>query len=758
MKELAPYYGRHPAARPEPEVEIFTQVSSGDEEVHLRDHWRVIWKHRWSVLGTFFGTVLIVGIAVFLKTPIYTATATLLIERQAPQMLDIRTFLAPEQLGPDEYDYYQTQFEILKSRSLASQVIRDQHLEKLRWFAGVERNFVQSNFHSQLDLGGYPNNETIDAYLGSLQVEPVPRTRLVKVHFSTPNPELSAIVANAHVAAYIDQGLELHLQATKEAQRYLDDKLGELRERVERSEATLNSYRRDKGILSLNDKENTVVQNLAALNKSLIEAEAERIGLEAQARLIHNRDYDSLPAVINSALIQTLKAQLARDEDEYAALSSQFTSRYSRMAQLEAQLDESRRRLKTEVQKVVEGIQSAYLAAQSKEDELRAKVEEQKTAAFGLKDNAVKYAILAREVDTNRQLYDGVLQRIKELGVATEGRISNVSIIDRAVPPLRAAKPKKRLDLGMSGLAGLLGGLGLAFILEYFDSRLATPQEAERYLRLPSLAAIPDLASIGDAHNYTRNVLMVGSHNKLPATSQTTALSRDPRLVLVTEAYRILHTNLLLSQPGEPPKTILFTSSAQGEGKTFTTLNTALMFTEMGARVLVIDADLRHSTCHRGLGTSNGLGLTEVLTGQREVAEMVHSLANPYLFLLTGGARPPNPVAILGSNKMREILAEVQTQYDYVLVDAPPVIPVADATLLSGMVDGVVLVVNSQKTPDYVVKEACERLGRARARLLGIVLNQIDVRNGAYAHYYQRYCSYRNGSSDEAAESIVVSS
>jgi capsular exopolysaccharide synthesis family protein len=685
-----------------------------------------------------------------MKTPIYTASATLLIERQAPKMLDIQTFLAQESAEPDQYDFYQTQFEILKSRALAVKVIQELRLDKNSWFVGKLRNPTSlvslSWFVGKLrnptslvsPTGNLPDIKPrlIDSYLGCLEIDPVPRTRLVKVSFSTPDPDLSARVTNAHAQAYINQGLELHLQATRAAQHYLEGKLAELRERVEKSENALNSYRRENGILSLNDKENIVVDRLANLNKQVTDAEADRIGLEVQARLIRNRDYDSLPAVINSTLIQTLKEQLARDEEEHASLSSQFTSRYSRVAELEARIDETQFRLKSEIEKVVEGLQSSYLAAQAKEQELRAHMEEQKAAALALKDAAVKFGMLEREVDTNRQLYDSVLQRIKEIGVATEGRISNVSVIDNAIRPLRPSKPRKTVDLALSALIGLMAGLGLAFVLEYFDVTLKTPQEIERYLRLPNLAAIPDCASIGDRRRYLHDALMIPSNSRATAGSAVVISSPETQTVLATEAYRILHTSLLLTQPNEPPRIILFTSSGQGEGKTTTALNTAATFTQMGARVLVIDADLRHSSCHRVLGAPNGAGLTELLTGQRTLAEVVHSLPNPLLFLVSSGSHPPNPVAILGSERMREVLAQARKQYDYILIDAPPVMPVADSVWLSVLVDGVVLVVNSQKTPNYVVKEARERLSRARARLLGVVLNQVSMRNGEYAYYY----------------------
>ncbi len=253
----------------------------------------------------------------------------------------------------------------------------------------------------------------IDAYLRSmLEINPIQGTRLVNIAFSAPDPELSARVANAHADAYIHQRLKRGSNANQEAQRFLEEKLIELKGRVEKSEATLNRYRRNKGILSLDDKENIVVERLADLNQLLTQAEAERISLEAQARLIHKRDYESLPAVLSSSLIQTLKGQVVRLEGEYAYLSTQFKPGYARLAQLKSQVEETRGRLEQEIKAVVAGIESAYFASAAKEKELWAGMERQKAVAFGLKDASVKYAILAREVDTNSQLYDSVLQRM----------------------------------------------------------------------------------------------------------------------------------------------------------------------------------------------------------------------------------------------------------------------------------------------------------------------------------------------------------
>ncbi len=341
-KTPSPYLMR-PLPPQEQEVVLLTEPVGGPEGgAHLRDYLRVLRKHLW-LMGTFFlGVVLSTVLAVFMMTPLYTAKTTLLIERRPPQVIDIREVLSEPQ-GPDEYDYYRTQYEILKSRALAARVIREEHLEGSPLFAEKEEGlfarlwaWVSVLFSSPSQLSQDPalgvDARLIDAYLGMLEIDPVRRTRLVRVAFTSPDPELSARVANAHARAYIRQGLGLRTQANAEALKFLEEKLVELKERVEKSEAALNRYRREKGIISLDDKENIVVERLADLNKRLTEAEADRIRLEAQVRLIQSRNYDSLPAVIENTLIQTLKDQLSRLEGEYAFLSTRFKPTYPRLA------------------------------------------------------------------------------------------------------------------------------------------------------------------------------------------------------------------------------------------------------------------------------------------------------------------------------------------------------------------------------------------------------------------------------------------
>jgi len=581
--------------------------------------------------------------------------------------------------------------------------------------------------------------DLIDAYIDRLQIAPVQRTRLVKIAFSTPDPDLAARVANMHARAYLEQGIERRSHANEEARNFLQGKLAELKDRVEKSEAALNRYRRDRGIISLDNRENIVVDRLAALNKRLTEAEADRIGLEAQTRLIRKNEYEALPAVIDNRLIQTLKGDLARLAGERADLATQLKPGEPALDQLQAKVQQTRRRLQQEIQRTVAGIKSAYIATKQKEDELRAKMEQQKTAALSLKDASVDYAILAREVDTNRQLYDSVLQRLKEMEVVTALRASNVSVIDQAVAPLQPSRPRKGLSLLFSAVLGLVGGVGLAFFVEYLNNTLRTSQEVERYLHLPSLGMIPDF--VHSARHGSSSPEPASPDVQLLNGSAAQAgfvLAHDP-FSITTEAYRILRTTLLVAQAETPPKTLLFTSGMHGEGKTVTAVNTAAVLAQIGVRVLLIDADLRCSACHTVLGVENKSGLAEVLAGRWDPSDVIRPTVSEHLFVLSSGSVPSNPAELVGSKQMRAILAALQEQYDYILIDSPPVMLASDAMLLATMVDGVVLVANAQRTPKQVVREARTRLTCAQAKILGVVLNQLNIRHREYAYYYRKH-------------------
>jgi polysaccharide biosynthesis transport protein len=724
---------------------------------NLRDYWHIARKHQWKILACFGTAVVVSMFIVFSMTPIYTARTTLLIERKDPQVVNIKQVLS-ESVDAEEGSYYESQYEILKSRSLAAEVIKAQRLDKnpafasaagngnpivqlwmktLAWFEGF---LPQPAAVKSTDIAGV-NPQLINIYGGLLSVEPVKRSRLVKIAISAANPALAAQIANAHADAYIRQGFTMRHQANEEARKFLEAKLAELKDRVEKSENTLNDFRRQKGIISLDEKENIVVDRLADLNKRLTEAEAERIGLEAQARLIKRRQYDSLPAVIGNGLIQSLKSQVVQLEAEQAKLSAQFLPGYPRLAQVTAQLQEARSRLAQQIKNVVEGINSAYFAAAGKEQALRVQMNNQKSDALALKDASVGYSILAREATTNKQLYDSVLERFKEISIAGGIPTANVSILDRAEIPIQPSKPNKRLNLMLGALLGLMGGFGLALILEHLNNSLSTPEDVEHYLRLPNLVIVPDFLSLPKTGKNGKPRISRPEavlYSKLCIPSKKPVDSALP-LSMLTEAYRKLRTSIFQSRPGEPPKTLLFTSGTNGEGKTMTVANTAIMLAQMDLQVLVLDADLRRPSCHKAFRVKGGPGLTDFLTGQEELDNVIKPTSIANLFVLNCGLTAPNPTELVGSKRMSETLAALKDYYDFILIDAPPVLPVSDAVILSSLADGTILVVRGQATPKHLVRTAIAQLGNNRAKILGVVLNRVDVRGVDYKEYYQYY-------------------
>jgi capsular exopolysaccharide synthesis family protein len=682
------------------------------------------------------------------------AQATLLVDRKGPQVVKIQQVLS-ESFQSDEHSYYETQYEMLRSRSLAAEVIKAQDLDKNPAFTGDDaRKSVFSELRSAAlgwlnSLSSRPIPATnadvygvspklIDAYQGMLQIEPLKRSRLVRIGISASDPVLAANMANAHALAYVQQGPKLGSQANEEAQKFLEAKLGDLQDRVQQSEDALNRFRRGKGIIALNDKENIVVERLADLNKRLTEAEADRVANEAHARLVKQRDYDSLPAVISNQLIQNLRAQVVQQESEHAKLAAQFLPGYPRLAQLKAQLEETKSRLAQQINSVVEGINSAYFAALAKERALRHEMEKQKSAALALKDASVEYAILAREADTNKQLYDSVLERFKEVNVVGEIPSSNVSIIDRAEIPSGPSEPRKALNLMLSALLGLMGGLGLAVLLEYSDKTLRTPEEVERFLGVLSLAVVPDLFSVsnGGPRSHATQTSRAQGDLVLP---KKRSLPSERRIFVVTEAYRRLRTAIFLSRSADPARTLLFTSATPGEGKTITVVNTAIMFARLGHRVLLIDADLRRPACHKALNVNSLTGLSNYLAGHEQLDNTVQATPIDNLSVINCGTIPQAPTELIGSQKMAEALNLLGEHYDIILIDSPPVMPVSDAVVLSSLVERIIFVVRAQKTPKNFIKEAIAQLATNQSKILGVVLNRVDIRSPEYKDCYNYY-------------------
>lgn len=810
-----PHNGQAPgtlADSPRPiHLDIPVDPYANEEEPRFVEYWRLVrtgW--RW-VVGGAFAASFVALVYVLLATPLYTAESKIMIERRAQNALNIEELLADGMSG-DESNYYRTQEQILKSRTLAIDVINEMGLERNPVFVepegdvGLISGWIAS---ARALFRGPPTKRTdpsgldsavIRQYQADLSVSPVTRTKLAVVRFTTPDPDLSAEIANAHVSAYISQGLRLRSEANDEARVFLHEKLTEIKEKLQVSETALNAYRRDKGIISLDDKENIIVDRLADLNDLLTEAEAERINLEADVKLIKSRAYNSLPPVTSNTLIQALKSQLAEKESAYVELAAQFKVAYPPVQQAKAEVEALRERLDTEVRMVVGAIESEYLAAVDHENKLRETMEEQKTRALSMKDAAVEYAFLEREAETNEQLYDDILQRMKEIGVVAAVQASNVSVIDKATPPERPSSPRKLRALMIAMLIG--AGLGVGFVLgrDLLDQSVKNSDEVERHLHLPSLGIVPDFEALpsgtavygyGHGSRSKRTELPIdqserieyeevsaaeilkahkqgeqedptaievgGGQMKLvgavPKSDSSLVLSQGNDSV-VTEAYRTLRTAILFSTPEQAPQTMMFTSALESEGKTTTSLNTAIVFARLGSRVLIIDADMRRASCHRRFGVGNDYGLSEVLTGQKAPQDAIKKISVEGVYMLTAGSLPPNPTELLGSKAMQDLLEDCAQSFDYVIVDSPPVMAVNDAVVIAHMVDGVVMVVRAHHTPRKILQRAESRLLQARAHILGVLLNKVDARTDHYATYYggKYYSSYYSNEETRAGE------
>jgi polysaccharide biosynthesis transport protein len=733
----------------------------------VRHYWRIIVrKHRGLIASCVLASVVLTGILVLVETPIYKATSLVMIEPRAPQILNMKELLS-EPPDTNEYDFYKTQYDILRSRSLAGQVISDLHLKSVSYFNGMnvhpgvithltrqaEQLVHAFLVHNTRVTPGADDSQEIsvdpalvDAYIGGLSVEPRIGTHLVTVGFSAPDRILSARIANAHVRAYIRRGIDLHEQASSDAQEFLQKKLFELKERLENSEGALNAYRRERGIVtfSLHDTNGVIIQHLTDLNSALTKAETARIALAAQYRSIQNKDYDSLPEVINSPLIQALKEQVASLESEYAAMRNRFNPGYHPLDDLGARLTNSRARLRSEINSVVQSVELNYREALTKERELNRQIEQVKSRAMALHDASLQDAVLAREVDTNRQLYASVLERVKEIGVSADLPTSNVSIVDRAEIPRVQSRPRVFSDLAIGGFLGLCIGIAMAFLFEHLDDRLKDPEEAERYLTIPSLAVVPSFARLTKAP--TAYGVTVATGTGLKNSSDDTRKSKEivvigNRLPVAGEIYRSIRTSLLFSRAGNAPRTILITSATGGEGKTVTAINTALAFAQTGMNVLLIDTDLRRPRCHTVLGLDNNLGLTQILVGQRPCEEVVHHIEYVRLSFLSSGPSSPQPSELLASDQMRELLIHLSSQYNCIILDSAPIIPVSDTVAPATMVDGVLLVVGPD-TPKKLVRTACTRLNHVGAKILGVVLNRVNTKHLDADHYYNHYHLY----------------
>lgn len=681
--------------------------------------------------------------------PIYRGTTTIQINKESSQIVDFKEILA---INTMDLDYYQTQYKILESRSLARRVIQALGLSKHPEFLPQNENSPFQIWRSNLltsisnrltsqNQGRGPiseneketANETriIDEFLDKLKIEPIRNSRLVRIHFDSHYPDLATQISNILAAMYVKQNLETRFTATEQAKEWLTGQLADLKGKVEKSDEALQAFGSKHDIISLEEKENIVMRRLSELNEALAKAETERMAKEALYQQTQSQNSDSLPAILENKLVQELKQISIQLEAEYMKHSETlFKPDWPEMKRLREQMETVQNRLNSEIKKIVAGLKSEYDSSLQKEFLLRNAFTEQKAKAMEMQQNAIQYNILKREADTNKELYRGLLQRMKEAGVSAGITASNIQVVDQAEMPTKPFKPNKELNLLLAAVVGLFLGVGLAFFLEHLDDTVKTPEDLEGLIQLPSFGIVPEAA-------HERRKLL-DSNNSCPVELIT---SGHPKSML-SEAYRSIRTSILLSTSGKPPRTIAISSPNPGEGKTTTVINTAIALSQTGVQVVIIDADMRKPRLHKIFGKENGVGLSNFLSGNAELDSVIKNSEIPNLYYIPSGPIPPNPSELLGSALFKDMIECLGSRFNHLLIDSPPLLAFSDSVIISTNVDGVIMVVIDGKTPRETLQRSKEVLLQVDARILGVVINRAKIRGGEYGSYYHRYYYY----------------
>ena len=776
-----------------PPIVAYGEEASPEGEMHLRDYWRTIRKRLWLIIGL----VLIVGMIVTLRQArqpdIYQASARVQVDTESfsPAMGASKggSYFVDNYMDPE---YFNTQVQILSSPSLLRRVAKTldlehnqsflnprvqnrstwENLKRMGGFGAAEpasaktstvpENTALTVANSNLNSDSPEDIERLAPHVGMLQgmlsIVQVKKTRLIDITATHTDPAVAAKVVNATADAFALWNLEVKTKTNSIAGTYLQKRIAELQAQIRNGEEQLVNYAQGHQILSLDASQNTVVERLAGLNKELLVAENERGLAEASYRASLMPGVSEATAETNDKHIGDYKARLAELKQKRAQLlltdteeSPEVKDVNQQIAVLEKELQESRAGAKQIISVTLQG---NYRKALDREKTLRESFNKQRAETVAQNQAAINYNILKQEIETNKGLLEGLMQRSKENDVSMAGTPNNIHVVDYAAIPKGAIGPRRTQAVFLALLLSLAVGVGLALFLEYLDDTVKTTSDIESGLRLPALAIIPlagraaqRLLPITKALQKTNGN---GSGRELLINAEGPSLQ--------AEAYKHLRTSILLSTPGRSPKSLLVTSSVPSEGKTTTVVNTATVLAQTGATVLVIDADMRRPRLHDVFGLPNTVGLSAILSSdvaEADIFSMISQYGDSNVYLLSSGMIPPNPAELLGSGQMRRLMEIVGKRFTHVVVDSPPIASFTDGVLISLLVDGVILVVHGGRTSRQVVRRTRQMLQEVGSKIIGVVLNKADIRSSDYYYYHYSYKNsyYAEGNGHAAQES-----
>ncbi|MBA3321637.1 MAG: polysaccharide biosynthesis tyrosine autokinase [Pyrinomonadaceae bacterium] len=748
-------------------------------------------KHQWLIVGITLLFTILSAIYAARKPDIYEAQARVQVDLENAQSRQGGAVIVS---GTSDPAYFNTQLQILTGPGLLRRVVKTLDLEHDDAFLRPQSagSTTLQNLLRMVGLGSAARKETKDSeskdiplvdsvasptsyndlaeakrlapHVGvlqaSLDVNPVRETRvqsrdtrLIDVRFKHPDPQVAAKVVNAIVEAYRLSNMERRNETSNQTTEFLQRRIAELQSQIRNDEERLLSYSKSRAILSLSPDQNTVVDRLSKLNNQLVEAENQRKNAKA-ALDSYLQQPDAVAGLVEgTARYSDAEVKLSELQRQRAQLLVEYTEEWpdvkqidQQIAVLEKRVRESRNRGTTTF---MTSLEAAYSRAFAYEQSLRESFNQQRSEVLSQNESAINYRIIQQQIDTSKNLLNGLLQRSAENNMLAAGTPNNIHIIDYSLVPELPVGPKRTQSVMLAFFFSLVFGVGLALFLDYLDDTIGSAEDVEKMLHLPALAAIP---AIG---NVSRRLLPGGSAAQTLDANSALLLHSDTRSSLA-EAYRQLRTSVLLSTAGRAPKTLLVTSSLPSEGKTTTAANTALSLAQTGAKVLIVDADMRRPRLHSIFKVDNHFGLSSALsteTSEAEVLKIISRHEESGLYVLASGPVPPNPAELIGSEQMRRLLGILEANFTHVVVDSPPIASFTDGVLIASMVDGVLLVLHGGKSSRDVARRSRQLLQDVGAKIFGVVLNNVSLRSHDYSYYQQYYNSSYN---DEDEDGMIV--
>lgn len=692
---------------------VFAGEQTGPDNI-LLTYLRLLLRRKWLILGCIVAGAVIAVLMTMTTVKLYRASAQLEIDREAAQVVEQKGVEPPATVGAMEF--YQTQYGLLHSRALAQLVVR-----RLRLYDNPEFLFGYVGGGKTAATPEAPRDKLEERATGMVlantTVAPVRGSGLVEVSFASPDPVLSAKVANTLADSFIQSNLDRRYQQTDYARRFLENQLNILRVRLEASERKVVAYANQQGLIDFQEagangqpgtSQPMAALNLQALNDALLKAKSDRIALQSSTQ----SQSSELQRTLSDPAVSAMRQSRADLQAQLAKLLVQFKPDYPQVQALQQQVHELDRQIAAQTGTVKRSVSADYSAAIRREADLQGKVNAAKGALLNERERSIQYNILQREADTNREQYQALLQRYKEVGVAAGVGVNNVSIVDRAEVPGAPFKPRPMLNLLLGLLLGAGAGIAITLLLAQLDESLAAPDEVTQKLGVPLLGSIP---RISDGF-----VLL----DEL----------RDQKSLL-SEAYYSLSTSLRFSTNHGVPRTMLVTSARAAEGKTSTTIATARNLARLYGNALLIDGDLRRPSVHNVLGLDNARGFSDALAGEEDLFSLVQQ-SEGGLSVITSGMVPPNPVDLLAGDRLAQVLDRLSTRFSHIVIDGPPILGLADAPLISNVVEGCIFVIAAGETGVNAASGSIARLNRARAHVLGVVLTKFDAKRIGYDYGY----------------------